>query len=53
MMTLDGIIFEYFTEGQPSEEGVTQYIDGKWYAPRYGCDTIQMMLEEILGEQGK
>ncbi len=23
-------------------------IEGKWYVPRYGCDTIEMLLDELL-----
>ena len=27
-------------------------VDGQWYVPKFGCDTLDMMLEEADSKQG-
>lgn len=32
---------------EPGEVIGAQLVDGQWYAPKYGCDTLDKMLEDL------
>lgn len=39
--------FELIVKGEDTGCEGSQLIDGKWYMPLWGCDTIQNILDEI------
>ena len=52
-MRYETIIMEHFEEVPEKEikEGVPVYqINGKWYFPVYGCDTMQNILDDLYSE---
>ena len=46
------ILKEYFEKvGKGNLKGIFAFIyNSEWYVPRYGCDTLQMILEDELLE---
>ncbi len=50
--TKDYILETYFEKvGKGDLKGIFAFIyNGEWYVPKYGCDTLQMILEDELLE---
>lgn len=47
-MTKEEFIEEYFVLClDVSRTNGAFIIDGKWYAPKYGCDTVEMMIDNL------
>ena len=42
-------------KGKPGLHHAGQMVRGKWYMPKYGCDSLEMLLNELgfFGDEGE
>lgn len=45
--TLKAWMLSGFTPCEPDDQGATFIVDGQWYAPMWGCDTIDLLRDKI------
>lgn len=41
------LLNDYFVDVEPDNEAGEFIVDGVWYAPKFGCDTLDMVLDEV------
>jgi len=54
-MTKAEILKELWIQLLPEQVGWHndgQMVDGQWYSPRFGCNTLQAMLDDMEKEKG-
>lgn len=46
LCTKEEILKEFFIEVSASDEGIS-IVNGKWYVPKFGCDTLEKVLDNL------
>jgi len=44
---LEGNFDAETAKGKPGLQFVGQVVKGRWYVPQYGCDSLEMLLNEL------
>lgn len=42
---IDEVVREAWVEVPPDYENAQQIVNGKWYSPKFGCDSLEMTVE--------
>lgn len=50
MTTDDAILADFWVEVESDSPDASQIVNGKWYAPKFGCDSLEMTLEAIRSQ---
>ena len=41
------LLNDFFVEVEPNNKAGEFIVDGQWYAPKFGCDTLDMVVDEV------
>ena len=52
-MTTEEEIKQFWVEVKPDDTNAIQEVNGKWYAPIFGCESLEMTVETLRADARK